>query len=137
MAETKITWKAGMLFEASDSCGHTVLMDSSREHGGEDKGFLPSELLLSAIGGCAAMDVVSILKKKQQDVRSVEVIVRGTKSAEPPTYFTDIELEYVVHGDVAENALCRAIELSHEKYCMVSITVKKGAKFSVKYRIEP
>ncbi len=83
------------------------------------------------------MDVVSILKKKQQDVKSVEVAVRGTKSQEPPTYFTGIELEYIVRGNVAEDALRRAIELSQEKYCSVGLTVKKGAGFSVKYRIEP
>jgi len=92
---------------------------------------------LTILGGCTAMDVVSILKKKQQDVKSVEVAVRGTKSQEPPTYFTDIELEYIVRGNVDEDALRRAIELSQEKYCSVGLTVKKGAGFSVKYRIEP
>jgi putative redox protein len=135
MAEAKITWKGNMLFEASNARGHNVLMDSSKEHGGNDNGFFPSELLLSGIGGCTAMDVVSILKKKQQDVQSVEVIVKSIKSQEPPVRFTDIELEYVVRGSVDEESLKRAIELSQEKYCVVGLTVKNGANFSVKYRI--
>lgn len=136
MAEVKAIWKGGMVFEGKNENGNCVTMDSSPEHGGSGMGLFPTELFLISIGGCTAMDVISILKKKKQDVKGLEVIVRGSKSPDVPKRLTDIEIEYVVRGDVSEESLKHSIELSQEKYCTVSNTIGKGARILWKYRID-
>ncbi len=132
------TWVSGMQFKATTGTGHSIVMDSAAEHGGEDAGPRPVELVLAALGGCTAMDVISILRKKRQPVAGLEVHVRGVQAPDFPHKFTDIHVEYVVHGNgVAPQAVARAIELSEQSYCSVSATLRGVAKITTSYRIEP
>jgi putative redox protein len=87
-------------------------------------------------GGCTGMDVISILRKKKQDVTSFEMNVNGETSESHPKMFTDIHIEYVVTGkNISEDAVKRAIELSLERYCTVGTTIGKAAKITHSYRI--
>ncbi len=93
-------------------------------------------MLLEAMCGCTAMDVISILKKKKEPVTGLEVIADGTRATEHPKVFTDINIEYVAYGNVKKESLERAIALSQEKYCNISITLKRaGVKVNVSSRI--
>ncbi len=136
--EAKVTWQEGMRFEGTASSGHTVILDSSAEHGGQNAGFRPMELLLVGMAGCTAMDVISILRKKRQKVTGFEVRVRGERAEEHPRIYTDIHVEYVVRGeDISPAAVERAIQLSEEKYCSASAMLGKAARITSSYRIEP
>jgi putative redox protein len=127
-----------MRFEGTASSGHTLMLDSAVEHGGEDAGFRPLELLLVGMAGCTAMDVISILSKKRLNVVSFEVNVRGERADEHPRIYTDIAVEYVVRGtDIPAEAVERAIALSEEKYCSAAAMLRKAAKITSSYRIEP
>jgi putative redox protein len=134
--DAKVTWKNGMSFTGVANSGFVVPMGTSVEHGGANDGSSPMELVLIALGGCTAFDVISILKKKQQDVTAFEIRVHGDRATEHPMVYTDITLEYVVTGhNVDPMAVDRAIELSEGKYCSVSAMLGKAANITVKSTI--
>jgi putative redox protein len=94
------------------------------------------ELLLVALGGCTAVDVVSILKKKRQQVSDYRVEVRGHRRDEHPRAFTRIEVRHVVRGrGVSEAAVASAVELSETKYCSVAATLRPGVEIVTTYEV--
>ncbi|NNV57777.1 OsmC family protein [Limnovirga soli] len=114
-------------FEATDANGHTVRMDTSPEHGGENFGVRPMQMLLMGLGGCSAIDVISILKKQRQEVRDYKMVIKGEREAgKEPSLWVEIELEFHIYGDVEAGKAQRAVELSMEKYCSVSATLVKS-----------
>jgi putative redox protein len=129
--KSKVKLIEGMQFVGTADSGHAVIMDAPPSVGGADTGARPSELLLMALGGCSGMDVVSILRKKKQEITNVEVHVTGETQQEHPRYFTDIHIEYAVTGrNISEDAVKRAVGLSLDKYCMVGTTIAKGARIT-------
>lgn len=136
MMKSKIKLVDNMQFVGTADSGHAVIMDAPQAVGGNNTGSKPSELLLMAFGGCSGMDVISILRKKKQDVTNFEINVNGDVPESHPRSFTDIYIEYVVTGrNISEEAVQRAIALSLEKYCMVGTTIGKGAKIMHSYKI--
>jgi putative redox protein len=136
MQQAKVKYVDGLQFVGEASSGHAIVMDGEPEFGGNNTAVRPTELLLIGLGGCSGMDVISILKKKRQDVRGLEINVRGEKAQEYPKRFTDIEIEFVVTGsNISEEAVKRAIGLSMERYCSVKATLEGSAKIHFTYRI--
>lgn len=134
--KAKVTYVKGLQFVGESETGHAIVMDGNREFGGEDTGPRPMELLLIGLGGCTGMDVVSILKKKKQELEGLEIIIDGKKAEEHPKRFTDITIEFRVKGkNLSEEAVKRAIELSMEKYCSVKATLEAETKVSFSYNI--
>jgi putative redox protein len=116
------------------SSGHALVVDGSSTKLGPS----PMELVLVGLVGCTAYDVVSILEKKRQVVAGLEVSARAERAEEPPRVYTEIHVEYVVHGrDLQPKAVEDAIQLSKEKYCSASIMIGKTAHITTSYRIEP
>jgi putative redox protein len=114
-------------FEASDQNGHTVKMDTSPESGGKNYGVRPMQMLLMGLGGCSAIDVISILKKQRQDVKDYKMVINGDREAGvEPSLWKDVDIEFHLYGDIDEDKAKRAVELSLNKYCSVSATLQKG-----------
>ena len=136
LAEARVRLIEDMAFVGiggESGCG--VVVDSEPRHGGQGAGPKPTELLLIALGSCTAMDVISILRKKRQQVNGLEVLVNGTRATEHPRRYEEIGMEFVVRGrNVSEAAVARSIELSHDKYCSVSASLIAPIRTS--YRIE-
>ena len=110
-------------FVARSGSGHTIVMDDGRG----DTGPRPADLIPVALAGCTAMDVISILRKKRQEVTSYEVRAEGVQMDEHPNAFTRIDVLHVVEGPAIDiEALRRAIELSATKYCSVGATLSSG-----------
>lgn len=127
----------GMRFDAIGEDGTTVELDSSEEHGGVGGGVRPMELMLISLGGCTAMDVVSILRKKRQSLTSYRVEVTGVQQEEHPHVFTDITIRHILRGtDVAEEAVRHAIELSETKYCSAYAMISKAAHITSSYELQ-
>lgn len=136
MPGAKIKYVDGMQFVGEADSGHAIVMDGSRDVGGNNTGLRPTELLLIGTGGCSGMDVISILKKKRQDVTGLEILVSGKKAEEHPRKFTEIDIEFVVTGrNISEEAVKRAVQLSMDKYCSVKATLEGSAAITFKYRI--
>jgi len=137
MPSATIRFVDGMQFVATSGSGHAVVMDTTEDVGGHDTGPRPMEMVLIALGGCTGMDVVSILRKMQVPFTRFEMAVDGERAAEYPKYFTKIKVIYRIWGDVPEEKLKKAIELSLGKYCSVSNSLKPRADISYEYQINP
>jgi putative redox protein len=125
--EAKVAWQGRLSFTGSAGSGFQVPLDTDTGVGGDEDGFRPMELILVGLAGCTAMDVISILKKKQQDVTSFEVKADGERTSEHPRVFTHIRLEYTVTGHHLDPAAVeRAVQLSEEKYCPAQAMLKKA-----------
>jgi putative redox protein len=133
MQTARVQWVGKERFVAQAPSGHMVALDSDRVSNAAPG---PMELLLVALGACTATDVVSILAKKRQKLDSLEVEVLGERAAEPPTVWVKLEIVYKLRGLLDEEAVKHAIELSEEKYCSVSATLRKTATITFRYEIE-
>ncbi len=134
--QATVSWRGEVSFAGSSGSGHSVVMDGPAEHGGLNQGARPMEMLLLGIGGCAAYDVVSILRKSRQPVTGCEAQVRAERADAVPAVFTRIELLFRVSGDLSEPQVRRAVALSAEKYCSASIMLSRaGVEISHRYEI--
>ena len=125
-----------MSFE-SEINGHKIVVDAKEEVGGQDKGPRPKPLMLAALGGCTSMDVISILKKMRVELKSLNVIVEGELSEEHPKHFTKMHVIYEVEGDnVPMDKIQKAVSLSEEKYCGVSVVYRQVMELSSEIRIK-
>ena len=134
--EAKVKYIDGLQFVGEAGSGHAIVMDGDTKFGGANTAVRPTELLLIGLGGCSGMDVISILKKKKQDVKGLEINVKGQKAESYPQKFTDITIEFVVKGrNLSEEAVKRAVDLSMGKYCSVKATLEGCAQITFSYRI--
>lgn len=136
----KVVWQGDMTFEGTGSTWNDgkIMFDADESVGGHDAGFRPLEMLLVGLAGCTAMDVISILRKKKQDVTAFSVEVEGIQVDEHPKYFGTINLVYRVAGnDIKEAAVARAIELSETRYCGASAMLREKATINSRYEISP
>jgi putative redox protein len=109
-------------------------MDASPQVGGSDTASRPLELLLVALGGCTGMDVVSLLRKMGVDFEGFEIELKGKQAEDHPKALTKIHLTYRIKGDVPQDKLKKAIELSQKRYCSVAHSLR--AEISYECRIE-
>jgi putative redox protein len=137
MMHASVKLKEGMSFTGSADSGFSVNLGASPSVGGADDGLRPMELMLISLAGCTAMDVISILRKKRQDVSSFDVNVEAERATEHPKVFTDILLTYIVHGRaIDEEAVARSIELSVTKYCSAHAMLSEAVPIRHSYEIE-
>ncbi len=130
--ECKVKWTGdGMSFLAETGSGHSVVMDGAPEAGGRNLAPRPMEMLLAGTGGCAAFDVVSILKKGRHAVTGCEVALQAERADTEPKIFTRIHFHFRVTGkQLKPEAVARAVELSKTKYCSASIMLGKTAELT-------
>ncbi len=132
----KVDWKGRMSFTGSADSGFEVPLGSSPDVGGDNDGFRPMELMAVSLAGCTAMDVISILKKKRQEVSDFQVKAETERADQHPKVFTSAVIEYHVAGKViAENAVTRAMELSADAYCPAQAMIGKIIPITLKYFI--
>jgi putative redox protein len=125
-------------FTAVTESGHRVEMDGSAEIGGRDNGARPMEVVLAGLGGCRAIDVMTILEKSRQAVSNCEIEINAERADTIPRVFTKIHLFYRVTGNQLETKkVARAISLSMEKYCSVTRMLEKSAMITSDFEIVP
>ena len=126
----------GCSFIGKADSNHWISIDTSKESFGSDAAARPMELVLIALGSCSGCDVVSILKKKQVQLKGFEIHIDAERSETYPKVFTKIHLEYVFYGETINPVhVERAIELSAEKYCSVSAMLKASVQITSSYKI--
>ena len=129
--QATVKWSDKMQFTGTGNGGHSVLLDGDNKTGNS-----PMELVLIALCGCTAFDVVSILQKKREPFTAVEVSAHAEKAPDPPRVFTDIKLLYRVAGNVARKAVEDAVRLSEEKYCSVAAMLNKTARITYEIHLD-
>jgi putative redox protein len=134
--KARVKWVENSLFVAQSGSGHSLVLDGPPESGGQNLGVRPMEMVLLGLGGCTAFDVVDILRKKREVISDCVVDITAERAETVPKVFTKIHLHYIVSGkDVKEESVKRAVELSAEKYCSVSMMLKKTAELTHDYEI--
>lgn len=134
--DATLTLQDEMHFTAVANSGYVVHVDTKAPEGQVSRGASPMELLMISLAGCTAMDVISILRKKRQNVTGFEIRIHGDRMTDHPKVFTDFELEYVVRGvDIDPAAVERSIQLSTETYCSAHAMLEKAASIRTRYTI--
>lgn len=127
----RVKWMDNMTFVGETGSGHVVVMDGPPEHGGRDLAARPMEMVLLGLGGCTAFDVVSILKKARQNITDCEAVIQAERADSVPAVFTRIHIHYSVRGkDLSEAQVKRAVSLSAEKYCSVTVMLSKSVEIT-------
>ena len=137
--ECTINWvsASGMSFVAETGSGHLLTMDGAPDGGGRNLAPRPMETVLAGTGGCAAYDVVLILKRGRHDVRGCQVKLTSERAPADPKVFTKIAMHFIVSGRaLAPAAVERAIALSHDRYCSASIMLGKTAEITTSFEID-
>lgn len=134
MGTATVQWIGGKKFVGVDSTSHSVVLSTPTE----GIGVKPSELLLIALASCSAVDVVEILNKKRMPLSCLEISVSGEQDADPPWTFRKIHMRFVLSGqNLTEKAVAQAIQLSEEKYCSVSATIRATVEIITDFEIVP
>ena len=124
----RATLETGMRFDVETGSGHHVILDAAEHNGGKNSGPQPMEMLLVALAGCSGMDILTILRKKRQDITGYELRIHGMRAEEHPKVYLDITLEHIFSGhNIRPEAVERAIELTEERYCGASAMLGKTA----------
>lgn len=128
----------GFAFDVVNCDGNKMTIDTTPANGGEGKGFSPMQLLLVAIGGCSAIDIVHILKKQKQQINAFSVEVDGEREkVEEHSVWKTITIHYKLIGNIDPEKALRAARLSHEKYCSVSKALEFSSTIYFKVSVEP
>lgn len=135
--KAKISWAGDAKFVAESGSGHKVTMDGPPDHGGQNQGPRPMEMMLMGLGGCTSFDVMSILKKSKQDVTDCVAELEAERADSIPAVFTKIHVHFIVTGrGLKESLVKRAVDLSAEKYCSASIMLERaGVEITHDYEI--
>lgn len=125
--QARIKWVEGAMFLGEAGSGHSVVMDGPPDSGGRNLGVRPMEMVLLGLGGCAAFDVVHILRKQRQNVSDCVAELAAERAAEEPKVFTRVHVHFVVTGRGLKGPqVQRAVALSAEKYCSASIMLGRA-----------
>jgi len=136
--DCSVSWAGdGMSFIAESGSGHLVAMDGAPEGGGRNLAPRPMEMLLIGTGGCAAYDVVLILKRGRHAVRGCRVELQAERAAADPKVFTTIRMRFIVRGNALDHAAVeRAVALSRDKYCSATAMLSHTADITHEVVIE-
>jgi putative redox protein len=131
-----VTWMENMAFKTSVN-GHEMILDAAPENGGEDRGPRPKPFMLVALAGCAGMDVISILNKMRVELDYFNINVEGELTEAHPKHFRKIHMIYEFKGHNLPIAkLQKAVKMTEDKYCGVSVVYKKALRLSSEIRIK-
>ena len=124
--------------KAVNENGKSVLLDAAPEIGGGNNGMRPMQLLVSALGSCSAIDIISILKKQRQDLKDIKVELKAERESDKKkSLFTKIDVHFILIGNIDYSKAQKAIELSMGKYCSVSRILEKTANINYSFEVKP
>lgn len=129
--KARIKWVQDVMFVGESGSGHSVVMDGAPDAGGRNLGIRPMEMLLLGLGGCAAFDVVLILRRGREQVADCVVELDAERATTDPKVFTKITMRYVITGRALDRRKVeRAVQLSADKYCSASAIIGKTAQIT-------
>jgi len=122
--------------EAVNEKGNAIVMDAGAADGGHDSGMRPMQLLLAAMGGCSAIDLIAILRKQREPLNDLKIAVTGEREqGVVPALYTEVHAHFKLFGNINQEKAERAVQLSVEKYCSVAKTLEKTAKVTYSFEI--
>lgn len=122
--------------EAKNEDGKTVYIDGSPAIGGSNLAMRPMQMVLAALGGCSAIDIINILRKQRQPLEDFRVNIEAEREeGKTPSLFTKIHVHYILQGDLKPNKVEKAVNMSMEKLCSVKMILDKTAAISWSFEI--
>ena len=121
--------------EAANEEGLTVHTDASPAIGGHNLAMRPMQLVLAALGSCSSIDIIHLLNKQRQPLRDFKIEIDSQRADAIPAVFTDIQIHYILFGDLDDKKVERACRLSMEKLCSVSMMLEKSVNITWTYEI--
>ena len=134
MSTQRLVWHEGQRYTGFDSWGNEVQVDGDPDSG---RGSKPSDLLPVSLAVCTAYTLIDVLKKRRQNVRSLEATIETTQEEEPPWTFTRIDVHFAVTGDVEPAKAEKSLALAHEKYCSVAATLAGTVQMDFTIEVKP
>ncbi len=123
-------------FEATDTNNHSLRMDAAEAIGGHNSGIRPMQTLLSGLGGCSGVDIISILKKQRQEVKDFKMVIDGEREeGKEPSLWKHIHIHFTFTGNVDADKATKACSLSLDKYCSVAATLR-AAGCTIEWDVE-
>jgi putative redox protein len=136
MGTVTLKWVDSLLMVGADSNGRSVTIGWQRDKEPEWTGLKPSDLLLLAAASCSTYDIVTILTKQREPLQRLEVTCSGEQQPDPPYQFTSIHLHYAFKGPVDPQKVERAIQLSEDKYCSVTNTLRSAVTITHDFEVQ-
>jgi len=134
--KARIKWVEDAMFIAESGSGHALLIDGPPESGGRNLGVRPMEMVLLGMGGCTAFDLVLILQRQRQAISDCHVELEAERASEVPKVFKKIHVHYIVSGkELDESKVARAVKMTAEKYCSVSIMLSASVEITHDFEI--
>lgn len=134
--KANVIWRGNLAFDGQTDSGFPIALDADNAAGGTNSGPRPMELIALGLAGCTAMDVISILSKKRQEVTRFEVRVDAPRAEEHPKVFTSAVITYIISGkNIDEASILRAIELTSTKYCPAQAMLGQAFPIELQYEI--
>jgi putative redox protein len=122
--------------EAVNDSGNKILLDGAPADGGHNRGMRPMQTLLAAMGGCSAIDVISILRKQREQLKDIKITVTGEREKDAvPSLYTEVHAHFKLFGNIDKDKAQKAVSLSVEKYCSVAKTLEKNAKITYSFEV--
>ena len=135
-SSVRLTWQDGFRFDSRDTHGHSITLDAPRSDGDSFEGFMPGDMLLTALAGCSGIDVVIILSRQRQRVDGLEISVSGRQNPDPPWAWEDVAIHYTLRGtDLNPRLVERAIDLSENRYCSIGATIGGVTRVSSSFEV--
>lgn len=123
--------------EAQNEKGFSVITDAAESVGGTNAAMRPMQLMLAGLGSCSSIDVIHMLKKQRQHLEDIRIVVTADREKDKvPSLFTKVHVHFILKGDLNENKVKRAVDLSMEKYCSVAKIMEKTAEITWSYVVE-
>ena len=135
MAKASVKWNGELKLIGKDQYGHEILMEMLKKYGGTGEGTAPMDLFLVALGGCAGLDIVTMLKARGQLLTSYEVKINGIKRKEHPKFFKKIFMKFILKGDLDDKIVDRVIRLTMTKLCPIAAMLGEIAELKWGYEI--
>ncbi|MGC8937021.1 MAG: OsmC family protein [Candidatus Methanomethylicaceae archaeon] len=135
MPKATVTWNGDLKLIGKDQLGHEVLMEAHKRFGGTGEGTTPMDLFLIALGGCACLDIITMLKSRNQKLTSLDVDLEGVRREEHPRFFSKISIKFKLGGELDDNVVERVIRLTMTKICPIAAMLSNISEMKWSYEI--
>ncbi|MCX8181705.1 MAG: OsmC family protein [Candidatus Methanomethyliaceae archaeon] len=135
MPKASVRWNGDLKLVGKDQFGHEVLMEAHKRYGGSGEGTTPMDLFLMALGGCASLEIITMLKSRNQNLTSLDVELEGIRREEHPRFFSKISVKFKFQGALDDNIVDRVVRLTMTKLCPIAAMLSNISEMKWSYEI--
>jgi putative redox protein len=135
MPKVSLVWNGDLKLTGKDALGHEVILEAHKKYGGTGIGITPMDLLLMALGGCAGLEIVTMLKSRNQKLLAFNIDIEGLVREEIPRILTKIYVKFILRGELDDEIVDRVINLTMSKLCPIAAMLSQLSEIKWSYEI--